>query len=110
MGAPLKKPHATMHRSRPITIPVLLPPADYRVFVSATRLLRRSMCAQAPDVPALIRAQLVNRDPTGLAEDYLDLVDWPPEHRRPIFRMMRKPRTLPRLTGRASPPADPSRN
>jgi len=64
-------------RARPIQFTVELPPADYRVYAKAARILSRIMGAQAPTVIALIQAQLGGRDPTGVADDYLDSIGWP---------------------------------
>ena len=64
-------------RSHPIRITILFDAADYRIFVSATRQLRRIMGRNAPDVTALIVFNLQDRDATGLADDYLDAIRWP---------------------------------
>lgn len=58
-----------------ITIPFAA--ADYGVFVSATRQLRRIMGRSAPGVLALIKFNLQGRDATGIADDYLDAIQWP---------------------------------
>ena len=62
---------------RPIRLTVTLPPADYRVYAAAARILTRIMGAQAPATAALIQAQLHGRDSTGVADDHLDSIGWP---------------------------------
>ncbi len=91
------------HRSCPIKLTVSLPAADYRLYESAARILRRIMRDQAPDVLMLIQAKLLKQDATGLAEDYLDLVGWPHAERRVILPRRAAKRGLPavRLTPRA---------
>lgn len=112
-----------MHpRSRSITITLPLPTADYRVYESAIRILRRIMGDRAPDVVTLLRSKLVKHDATGVVEDYLERVDWPHAERplilpRPGSRSREEVRlkhpVRPRLQVlrmRGRPPADPSRN
>ena len=65
------------HRSRSVRIAIYFDPADYRIFVNAARQLRQIMGAEAPAVAALIRFNLQDRDATGLADDYLDAIQWP---------------------------------
>jgi hypothetical protein len=62
-----------------IRVSVTLPPADYRVYASAARMLARIMGKQAPDATAIVRAQLCGRKPYGIANDYLDSIEWPLE-------------------------------
>lgn len=115
-------PPCPMHR-RPslVRITVPLPAADHRVYVSATRILRRIMRDQAPDVVILIQSKLTKHDATGVAEDYLDLVGWPFAGRRMIVPRRTKQDDRPpvRRVARAAPfvatvrpckPVDPSRN
>jgi hypothetical protein len=64
-------------RSHPIRITILLDATNYRIFVNATRQLRRIMGRNAPDVMTLIVFNLQDRDATGLADDYLDAIRWP---------------------------------
>jgi hypothetical protein len=113
-----------MHpRSRPIRLRIPLPAVEYRVFVSAQRKLRRIMGTKAPDVNALIQSQLHGRDVTGLTDEYLDFVGWPPAAGRMIsLRRSARPflkagRAVPRPRSRPLEPelpghlpADPSRN
>lgn len=112
-------------RPRPITVTVPLPTADYRVYESAAKILRRIMRDHAPDVVMLIQSKLVKHDATGVVEDYLERVDWPQAERplilpRPGSRGRESVRLQsPARRGRPSlkvqplrcrPPADPSRN
>lgn len=59
------------------SIKLMLPVTDYRVYVSAARLLTPVMGPKAPDAMTLIRHTLSGRDATGIADDYLDSVSWP---------------------------------
>ena len=65
------------HRHPLIRVRVTLTPADYRVYVSAARILARIMGAQAPATGTIIQAQLGRRDASGIVDDHLDAVDWP---------------------------------
>ncbi len=107
-------------RSRSIRITIIFDAADYRIFVSAARQLRRIMGSNAPDVTALIGFNLQDRDATGLADDYLDAMRWPSSRGRIVSLRLRttptsrEPRAS-RLTSRTQAlrpraPADPSRN
>jgi hypothetical protein len=110
-------------RSHPVRITILFDAADYRIFVSATRQLRRIMGRNAPDVTALIGFNLQDRDATGLADDYLDAIRWPSSAGRVVTlrtqtrsnRSTRSDSRGARPTARTkspNPPApdDPSRN
>jgi len=67
-----------MHTSsRPVQLKLPLSAADYRVFVLATRILRRVMGRKAPTTRVLIQRNLTERDPNGVADDYLEWVGWP---------------------------------
>lgn len=67
-----------MHtRSRPVQLKLPLPAADYRVFVLATRILRRVMGRKAPTTLTLIQRNLTERSANGVADDYLEWVGWP---------------------------------
>jgi hypothetical protein len=113
-------------RSTRLQINVLLPAADYRIYVSAARKLRRIMGQQAPDALNLVGFSLQGRDANGIADDYLDSVRWPHAAGRMVsLRRPAKPaRRIPRLPartscaetesdrtlGRVGPPANLSRN
>ena len=117
-----------MHpRPTRLQINLLLPAADYRIYVSAARKLRRIMGKQAPDVLTLVSFSLQGRDATGIADDYLDSVRWPHAAGRMVSvrRPAKATRRIPRLSdresrsgserklpsiGRVKPPADLSRN
>lgn len=94
------------HRPATIRITVPFARADYRVFVSATRRLRRIMGRHAPDVLALIQFNLHDRDATGLADDYLDAIRWPNSEGRVVsLRCKKSSRSVRRVT-HARPRAD----
>jgi hypothetical protein len=109
-----------------IQITVPLPAADYRIYISAARKLRRLMGRQAPDALNLVRFSLQGRDASGVADDYLDAIRWPPAAGRMVSlrRPVRSARRTARIVARASrpaaearlpagcirAPADPSRN
>ena len=116
-------PRCTMdQRSRPCTFTLSLPANDCDVYRAAVRILRRVMRRAAPDVPTLLRSKLLRQDPVGLADDYLDQVNWPHSGRQPVLRQpptapsrpRAKPRaaspSIPRPLVRAQPPADLTRN
>lgn len=65
------------HLIHPVSVTIPFAAADYGVFVSATRQLRRIMSRSAPGVIALIKFNLQGRDATGIADDYLDAIRWP---------------------------------
>jgi hypothetical protein len=77
------------------------------------------MGRKAPDALALIRHNLLRRDPTGLADDYLDSIGWPLAAgraisvRRPTRKTVRRPAGLliPAKSGSMSlPQLHPGRN
>jgi hypothetical protein len=83
---------------------------DYRIYVTAQRSLRRIMGPRAPDVDALIRAQLTGRDVPGIADEYLDRVGWPPVAGRMItLRVLPQPAPRRGLTRAKRPEARSSR-
>jgi hypothetical protein len=109
-----------MTHTPPIRITVALAASEYRPYVRAAQILARVMGRRAPTVGALIQAQLLGRDAPGVADDYLDWIEWPSEKGRVIS--LRQPRlktrranlraaspTRPRQMDAVSP-VDPSRN
>jgi hypothetical protein len=112
-----------MHtRSALVSLTIPLPAADYRVFRSAARRLKRILGQQAPDVPALIQFNLRGQDVRGLTDYYLDRLGVPVAAGRSVTLRARRQRgglvrkSVPR---RPSPsaipqlskaPADPTRN
>ena len=123
MAPKAAKPHpplcAMSRSSRPVQLTLALPPADYRAYVAAARILARIMGRKAPDALALIHHNLVKRDPTGVADDYLDSIGWPLAAgraisvRRPARKPVRHshgPLLLASPRGLPSPLADPARN
>ena len=110
-----------MHaRSRPVQLKLPLPAADYRVFVLATRILRRVMGRKAPTTLVLIQRNLTERSANGVADDYLEWVGWPqgrlpaatvPGAKPPSRRRARVPVTLLKTPVlRSEHSVDPSRN
>lgn len=109
-----------MSSSPSIRFSVTLPASEYRTYVRAAQILTRVMGRRAPTVDTLIQAQLVGRDATGVADHYLDSIDWPLEKGRVIS--LRQPRpgtprsclptTAPKRTRKGEVPSavDPSRN
>lgn len=78
-----------MHtRSRPVQLKLPLSATDYRVFVLATRILRRVMGRKAPTTLVLIQRNLTERSANGVADDYLEWVGWP-QGRLPAARRSR---------------------
>lgn len=63
--------------SSTVSISVSLRRLEYRVYVTAQRNLRRILGTRAPDVDALIQAQIAGRDAVGIADEYLDRIGWP---------------------------------
>lgn len=109
-----------MTQSPHIRITIALSASEYRAYVRAAQILDRVMGSRAPAVRTLIQAQLVGRDASGVADHYLDSIEWPLEKGRVIS--LRQPRlktqraslraaapTRPRQFDVASP-VDPSRN
>jgi hypothetical protein len=81
------------HRTNLIRITIPFASADYGVFVSAVRQLRRIMGCNAPDVLTLIQFNLHDRDATGIADDFLDAMRWPNSAGRVVLlKQLRKPR------------------
>lgn len=126
-GDPEPTKPCPMHpRPTRLQINLLLPAADYRIYVSAARKLRRIMGKQAPHVLTLVSFSLHGRDATGIADDYLDSVRWP--HAAGRMVSVRRPAKLARRNspagsgetdagseamlppGRVRPPVDLSRN
>lgn len=110
------------HMARPsqtrVTVAILT--SDYRTYVRAARILSLVMGRTAPSVETLIRFQLIGRDTTGVADDYLDSTGWPLErartnsHRQPRLKRGRRnllaPAPKPAPKAEAGPTAEPSRN
>src|SRR5690349_21579619 len=98
-----------------IRLVLLLPSADYAIYLAARRILRRLMAAQAPTLEALLLQSLHGRDANGVADHYLDSIDWPLELGRAVTVRManrirrgnavrqKQPRQVIKL---AKPPAD----
>jgi hypothetical protein len=80
---------------------ILIAPAHYQVYRSASRRLARRMGAQAPSAETLIQYELSQRTPRLIADEYLE--HW--------HRTGARPTRIPdRLTGLRIPTGDPRRN
>lgn len=67
-----------MQTSSPlIRFTIGLPATDHATYREAIYLLKQVMGKQAPNLARLIVFTLRCRDGRGLAEDYLESVDWP---------------------------------
>lgn len=100
--------------SSSVRIALDLPVGDYRVYAAAARLLSRIMGRKAPNALTLIQHSLQGRDATGVADGYLDSVDWPLAAGR-VVSLRRAARRASRDTGahrrpRVLSPVNPSRN
>ncbi len=60
-----------------VKLTVSLPARDYAAYTEAIRLLTRIMGKKTPDALALVTHTLRCRDGQGLAEDYLESIQWP---------------------------------
>lgn len=67
--------------------------ADYRIYQSASRLLRKELGAETPTALALIQFELSMRSSASIAKDYLDCIG------HQIARLRKA--TFPRLARRA---------
>lgn len=109
-----------MTQSPHIRITIALSASEYRAYVRAAQILARVMGSRAPAVGELIQAQLLGRDAPGVADDYLDWIEWPPEKGRVISLRQPRLKTQQASLRAASPkrprqtdvtsPVDPSRN
>lgn len=84
-----------------IKINLLIPSSEYRAYEQAARILTRLMGRSAPTVDRLIQTQLTGRDATGVADDYLDLIGWPPGRGR-VISLGRTPATIRKAERRAA--------
>ncbi len=95
-----------MTQSPHIKITVALSASEFRAYVRAAQILARVMGGRAPTVGTLIHAQLMGRDAIGVADHYLDSIEWPLEKGRVIS--LRQPRLkLERASLRAASPTRP---
>lgn len=94
--------------------------SEYRAYAQAARILTRLMGRSAPTVEGLIQAQLTGRDAVGVADDYLDLIEWPPDRGRVVslgrtrarVRKAERRAAASKRRGKSgvTPPVDPSCN
>lgn len=80
---------------------ILIAPAHYRTYRSASRRLSRLIGTQAPTAEQLIRRELAHRTPRLIADEYLDY--WRRVPQAPV-------RLACRLNGLKIPAVDPRRN
>jgi len=80
---------------------ILIAPAHYRVYLSASRRLIRCMGTHAPSAEELIRHELSQRTPRLIADEYVET------RRRIRERPARGPS---RFSGLRIPAGDPRRN
>jgi len=80
---------------------LLIAPAHYRAYRSASRRLVRRMGERAPSAETLIQHELSQRTPRLIADEYLD--NWRRSRSRPT-------RAPDRLSGLRIPAGDPRRN
>jgi hypothetical protein len=103
----------------PVPLVILLPAEDHRIYAKARRVLRCLMGRKTPTIEALLLNDLHGRDPDGIADNFLDVIEWPVERGRAVTvhlreqakreeTIQRKARRMPvKMT---KPPADPARN
>jgi len=96
-----KKDATSMPPLPAIKIKLLIPSSEYRAYEQAARILTRLMGRSAPSVEQLIQTQLTGRDATGVADDYLDLIGWPPGRGR-VISLGRTPPTNRKAERRAA--------
>jgi hypothetical protein len=109
-----------MTQSLPVRITVLLSASEYRAYVRAAQILARMMGSRDPAVGTLIQAQLVGRDAPGVADHYLDSIEWPLQKGRVVTlrgsrrktQRTRKSQVTPKRPrdSHLVPPHDPTRN
>jgi len=66
----------THSKPKTVSITLNLTVRDYAPFVESAAILQRTMKGKAPDAAGLCLFLLTKRDAKGLAEDFLDTVDW----------------------------------
>lgn len=102
----------------PIPLVVLLPIDDHRVYSEALRVLRCLMGRKAPTIETLLLNDLRGRDSDGVADNYLDAINWPVSRGRAItVRLQERGKREDagkiirrQLLKLARPPVDPVRN
>lgn len=102
-----------------IALVVPIPAKDHRIYREAQRILRCLMGRKAPSLETLVLHDLCGREATGIADHYLDSIEWPLERGRAVTVRMREGARCPDRSRRqhrrpavkfAKPPADPTRN
>lgn len=99
-----------------IKLTIALPATHHAAYAEAVRLLIRVMGRKAPDVLSLIVHSLRCRDSRGLAEDYLESINWPkkrrtlPHRRQNGLDSVRSRRSTRRVLSMIGPTGDPARN
>ena len=72
-----------------VQLTIALPKRDYAAYHGALAVLAQVMGKKAPDLIALVVHTLRCRDSRGLAEDYLESINWPLQMGGGMDRMAR---------------------
>jgi len=78
-----------MHRPS-TSITFSMPAKDHRAYIDAISILRRFMGHRAPDAQTLVLHNVCGRDAAGLADEYLDSIDWARTAGRTVWLRRRK--------------------
>ena len=93
-----------------VQLTLTLPKRDYSVYRDCVGLLSKMIGKKAPDILGLIVHTLRCRDSRGLAEDYLESVNWPLEVGLNLDRPARARHGKALRRAGLKIPSDPSRN
>ena len=99
-----------------VHLTIALPASHHAAYADAIRILVRVMGKRAPDVLSLVVHTLCCRDSRGLADDYLESIEWPVERRTVSARKNRRidsarqRRSSRRLAEMTPQMGDPARN
>ena len=93
-----------------IKLTVALPLKDYAAFTEGVRLLGRVMGRKTPTALVLITHTLSSRDGQGLAEDYLESIQWPRKSAVSISRVQKAKNARVLKRAGLDDTADPSLN
>ena len=99
-----------------VHLTIALPASHHAAYAEAIRILVRVMGKRAPDVLSLVVHTLRCRDSRGLADDYLESIEWPVKRRdtsgsknRGVESVRRRRRSR-RNAIMVPPTGDPARN
>ena len=99
-----------------VHLTIALPASHHAAYAEAIRLLVRVMGKRAPDVLSLVVHTLRCRDSRGLADDYLESIEWPVKRRDTSgsknrgVESVRRRRSSRRLAEMTPQMGDPARN